>query len=93
MSEIQLTPETISAYKALITSPKDNGFEFTSITEYFEKSETVTAKHILAESYVNHINKPLPKVVLYIIMNEIYGQCIGRDENKIMGYYLKPKSK
>jgi len=77
MSEIQLTPETISAYKTVITNPKEHGLSFNAITDFFEQSETVTAKHELADAYIKHINKPLPKVILYIIRN--------------LGYYLKPK--
>lgn len=89
METIQLTPETVDAYKTLITKPKENGLQFDAITDCFEKSETVTAKHILAEAYIIHIDKPLPKVILYIIMDDLFGQCNGKDENGCLGYYLR----
>ncbi len=91
MSEntLQLTPEVIDAYKTLITDPKKHDMDFDAITECFEKSETVTAKHELADAYINHINKPLPKLILYIIMDDIFGQCNGRDKKGNAGYFLK----
>jgi len=89
MDDIQLTPETINAYKLCITDPKYQGLPFDAITNCFIKSGNVTAKHELAEAYINHINRPLPKVILYIIMDEIYGQCDGKDEKGNLGYHLK----
>lgn len=84
-----LNPETIDAYKTLITKPKENGLPFDAITECFDKSETVTAKHILAKQYIDYIGKPLPKVILYIIMDDLFGQCTGKDKNGDLGYKLK----
>ena len=88
---MDLTPETISAYKELITEPKKYGLEITAITDFFCKSDKVTANHILATAYVDHIQKPLPKVILYIIMDEIYGCCSEVDENGDLGYNLMIK--
>jgi hypothetical protein len=89
MGTIQLTPETISAYKKLITNPKENGLPFDAIADCFEKNETVVAKHELADAYIKHIDKPLPKAILYIIMDDIFGQCNGKDGNGNLGYYLR----
>lgn len=86
---MKITPEVIAAYKELVLNPQKNGLPIDSLTDCFEKSDTVTAKHLLAESYINHINKPLPKIILYIIMDDVFGQCDGKDENKDLGYHLK----
>lgn len=87
-----LTPETVSAYKELITDPQKHGLELIAITDFFVKSDKVTAKHILAKAYIDHIQKPLPKLILYIIMDEIYGCCRLKDENGNLGYNLTSKT-
>ena len=86
---MDLTPETVKAYETLLTKPKENGLKFRPINECFEKSETVTAKHILAKQYINEVNKPLPKFFVYIIMDKLFGQCDGKDKNGYGGYHLK----
>ncbi len=93
MSEIlSLNPEMVDAYKQIILDPIKFKMTFTPLQTYFEKSDTVTAKHILAKSYINHIQRDLPKVVLYIIMNDVYGQCRDKDADGHLGYYLKVKN-
>lgn len=83
-----LTPEVVSAYKELITNPKKHGLELTAITDFFIENDKVTAKHILAKAYADHIQKPLPKVIIYIIMDEIYGQCSEKADDGNLGYKL-----
>lgn len=85
---MNLTPQTIAVYQELITNPVKYGFEFTPITDFFEKSDIITAKHVLAESYILHVRERLPKLILYIIMDNIYGQCNGKDAKGNLGYYL-----
>lgn len=83
-----ITPKVIEAYKELLINPSKHNLTITPITECFKPSEKVTAKHILAEAYIRHINKPLPKLVLYIIMDEMYGTCMEKDLNGNLGYKL-----
>lgn len=83
-----LTPQTIDAYKQILSNPSKHGFNFKPLNECFSKSETVTAQHILFDSYVGYIAKPLPKVVFYIIMQEIHGQPFEKDEKGCLGYRL-----
>lgn len=91
---MQLTPELIDAYKQLITDPKKHGLnDITPVTEFFDKSEVVTAKHELAKAYMDHVARPLPKLVLYIIMDDLFGQCDGKDVKGLLGYHLTPKIK
>jgi hypothetical protein len=87
-----LNQETVAAYKTLITEPAKHGLiDIIPVTEFFEKSEKVTAKHILAKAYMDHVARDLPKVILYIIMDEIFGICDGKDEDGLLGYHLTPK--
>lgn len=82
MSEIiQLTPGHVAAYKELLTNLEKNGFNFRPITECFKEIETVTPKHELFNVYIDYLNKPLPKVMFYIIMDELYGHLIGQAIN------------
>ena len=84
-----LNEQTIGAYKELLTNPFKHGLTFKPITECFEKSEKVTAKHILAKEFTDYLDKPLPKVIFYIVMNQLFGQCDGKDENGNLGYHLR----
>lgn len=95
MSEtIRLSPGLVAAYKELLTNPKKNGFDFRPITECFREIETVTPKHELFNVYIEYLQKPLPKVIFYIIMDELYGNLTGRamdaeDKSGYLGYKLE----
>ena len=82
-----LSPEAVAAYKELMTNPKQHGLEFPPLSEVFVKCEEATAKHILFEQYVALIKKPLPKVMFYIIMDELYTIAKAADGN--LGYCVK----
>jgi hypothetical protein len=86
-----LSKEAVEAYKTLITDPKAHGLDFKPLEQCFEKSDTCRAQHLLFEDYVAYINKPLPKVIFYIIIQQIYGNCTGIDTaaNNSGGYFLK----
>ena len=86
---MELTPQAIGAYKELLSNPSKHGFSFKPLKDYFEESETVTAKHILFDQLLLSIRVPLPKVVFYILMDEMYGGTIGKDESGYVGYHLK----
>lgn len=86
---MEINLENINAYKTILLDPHKHGFEFDAITDCFAKSEVVVAKHLLADAYLKYMDKPLPKVFLYIIMNEVFGQCDGKDTDGNLGYHLK----
>lgn len=87
---MNLTPEAVNAYKELMTNPAPHGLSFKPLAECFEECEKVTPKHILYERYLEYLQKPLPKVIFYIIMDELYGHFIAKDEDtKNLGYRLK----
>lgn len=83
---MNLTPALVANFKKVIMDPAANDLPFKPMKEYFQKSETVTAKHILAQEYMKIVN--IPKLILYIIMDEEFGQCDGKDESGALGYHL-----
>jgi len=84
-----ITPAAVAAFKECITHPSNHGLSITPITDFFIPGEVVIPKHILARAYMDHINKPIPKLVLYIIMDEIYGVCTEKAADGCLGYRLK----
>ena len=88
---MNLTPKAVDAYKQLVTNPAEHGFfDYKPLAECFEESEEVTPKHIRFDSYVTYLSRPLPKILFYIIMDEIYGNLIAKDENTgDLGYKVK----
>ncbi len=92
-NKMQLNEQTIAAYKTLITEPAKHGLTITPLEEFFVKSDVVTAKHILAKNYMDHVApRDLPKVILYIIMDQVFGICDGKDAEGLLGYHLTPKT-
>lgn len=90
---MEINEESVKAYLAIISDPAKYQLSFRRIQECFEKSEIVTAKHLLADSYIVNEATELPKIFCYIIMDEIFGQCDGKDSNGDLGYHLKYKPK
>ncbi|MCX6216520.1 hypothetical protein [Spirosoma sp.] len=62
--------------------------DFKPIQECFQPSDKVTAKHLLFEQLISLIKVPLPKVIFYILMDEMYGDTIGKSEDGCAGYAL-----
>jgi hypothetical protein len=74
-----LTPELIEHAKKEV-----------QIEQYFQKSETATAKHILFKEFTEGTKwKGLPKIIFYILMDELYGQAKAADGN--LGYLVTLK--
>ncbi len=84
---MNITQESIAAYKELMTNPNGHGLTFPSLAQIFEETEQATAKHILFQQYINIIKKPLPKVFFYIIMDKLYQQAKAEDGN--IGYCVR----
>jgi hypothetical protein len=92
MENIVVCPESVAAFRELMTNPGKHGLSFPSLDNCFIASDTPTAKHILFKQYVDLINKPLPKIFFYIVMDEVFPK-IGIDPtNNCAGYYLKVKN-
>lgn len=86
---MELNTQAIDAYKQILSNPSQHGFSFKPLKECFEVSDKVTAKHILFEQLIEVIKVPLPKVIFYILMDEMYGFGNGKDEKGNLGYSLK----
>ena len=84
---MELNENSIAAFKTILTNPLKYGFSFKSIIDCFDKTEEATPKHILYNQYVEYIQKPLPKIFFYIIMDEMYEQ--KKAANNDMGYMVK----
>lgn len=89
-----LSQEAVSAYKELLSNPQNNNLPIKPITEVIVKSETVTAQHNLFNDFALYLksnlpNADLPKVIFYILLQEIFGNCTGKDETGAAGYHLK----
>jgi len=88
-NEIILCPEAVAAYKELMTNPKGNGLDIPSLEECIVVSDTIIAKHILYQQYIDLIQKPLPKVFFYIIIDELHFDKMGKGSDGNFGYKLK----
>lgn len=75
-----LTPEVVEYAK------KEVGIE-----QFYEKAETATPKHILFKEFTEQTKwKGLPKVIYYILMDELFPQAKAADGN--LGYMAKLKT-
>ena len=84
-----LNKETVDAYETILNNPSEYGLPIKPITEWFEECEEVTAKHELFEQLVNAIQRPMPKVIFYILMDKMYPSRIGNDSKGCAGYGLR----
>lgn len=91
---IPLTPETVKIASDILIGGqmKDfNGNQVPPFKECFEESETVTAKHILWNGFVEKTGCQIPKIFGYLVMDELFGQCTGKDSDGYAGYHKKLK--
>jgi hypothetical protein len=86
---MELNQQSVDAHLKLLSDPKAYGLPFRPIEECFEKSETVTAKHILAKEFIENEVPSLHKLFCYIVMDKVFGLCDGKDEKGSLGYHLK----
>lgn len=78
---INLSPELISFARKEI-----------EIKQYFETVEVCTANDILYKQFIESTKwKGLPKLIFYIVMDEEYGQCDGKNFEGNLGRFLKIK--
>ena len=78
-----LTPELVAAFKNKLTIDKD-----------FEPAEKDTASHVLYKEWKAFTGYDgIPKLIFYILMDEIYGPTGEVDESGCLGRKLKLKPK
>ncbi len=75
-----LTPEVIEHAKKEV-----------DITQYFISAETATPKHLLFKEFTEKTKwKGLPKIIFYILMDQLYQ--IGKADNGDLGYMASLKN-
>jgi len=89
MNTLTITPDVINSYKLLLTKPEEYGLDFPAITTCLIKSDVPTEKSELVKSYLTYINRSIPKVIMYIIIDQIFPENCGIYTNNRMCYYLK----
>ena len=88
MSTVNFSREYMDAHRTILSNPGQYNFPFKPFKDCFAQSDTVTAKHILAEQYIKYIDKPVIKLVVYVLMNEIFGEPFLKDSKGNLGYSL-----
>ncbi|MBX7242582.1 MAG: hypothetical protein K1X92_12645 [Bacteroidia bacterium] len=66
---------TIGEYTEILNNPQDYGLDMKPFKAYFQKSDEVTAQHELAEQFRNDINSNVPRLVIYILLQEHFGNA------------------
>jgi hypothetical protein len=84
-----LNEATVGMFRSLVLHPEQHGLPFPTLKECFEVATSAKANHLLYEDYLLLIeNRPLPKVIFYILMTEVFGPMNGKDEKGNLGYLL-----
>lgn len=79
---IPLTQQTIDLYTDFLVNPEKYNCDYRPLKECFKIVEKITPQDELYKQYVSYINKPLPKLVFYIIMRDMYPTLFGADMYK-----------
>jgi len=87
---MELNEESVNAHFVLMTNPKEYNLPFRPFEECFEKSDEVTAQHILYRYYKTE-NPNCAKVFFYIILEKIYERAYLKDKDGYLGYPMKYK--
>lgn len=76
---IPMTPESVALFRKFVEHPEEfDGCDYKPIRECFQKSDRCTPQHILFGEYIAYLKRPLPKVMFYIIMDEIFPELKGK---------------
>ncbi len=73
--EIVVTPETVAIASEILIDGQMTDFNGNKVPPFehcFELSETVTAKHILWESFVDKTGCRIPKLFGYLVMDKVW---------------------
>lgn len=61
-----------------------------NLQQYFARSEKCTPKHLLFKEFIEKTKwKGLPKLIFYILMDELYPRSIAKAPNGDLGYLLE----
>lgn len=89
---MELNQQQVDAYKTILNDPQAHGMPFKPLKDNFTTSDEVIAKHLLWEQFEAHIERQIPKVIFYILMDETYPELIGKGLDGNAGYKLKIKT-
>jgi hypothetical protein len=90
MSEgtLVLNEQSVAAYKELLQNPGGHGLPFRPIKECFKPADVATPKDVLFNDFVTEVPS-CPKVIFYIIMDELYTNEIANAPDGKSGYKLQ----
>lgn len=86
---ITITEELVANVKVGMLDPKAAGRPQRPLSEIFTPADEVTAKHVLAGCLKAYDYPRMPKLLIYIIMDEIYGVAKDKDKSGAAGYHLQ----
>jgi len=87
---MELNEATIATFRMLIFEPEKQGLPFPTLKECFKPATVARANDLLYADYMILIeNRPLPKVIFYILMREAFGDPNGKDKDGSLGYRLR----
>jgi hypothetical protein len=84
---MELNTETVSAYRELLANPKKHNLPFPSFRDLFLPSDDAISKHVVHAEYEKRVDRNIPKVIFYILLDEIFPQ--KNDDSGNLGYCLK----
>lgn len=92
-NSIRITPEVIAQYTDFLVNPKKYNCTYKPLMECFVEGDHYEPQHLLYNQYADYIQKPLPKAVFYIIMQNNFSGYYGKDMREgtrhDFGYKLK----
>ena len=93
MESIPLTPSIIGRFTDFLVNPEKWDCTYKPLKACFVEGDHYEPQHLLYRQYVDYIQKPLPKVIFYIIMQEQFPEYRGTDDRPGMsgdiGYKLR----
>jgi len=84
---MNVTTELVSVYRDMLANPSKHNLPFQSFREIFLPSDDAIAKHEVHDTYQKIINREIPKIIFYIILDGIFPQ--KNDEKGNLGYCVK----
>ena len=83
-----ITPDVIEAHREVLTNPNLYGLPITPLAECFVSADEAIPAHILHKQYEKRIDRNVPKVIFYIIMDGAFPATKAKAPNGDMGYKL-----
>lgn len=85
---MELDPQTIEAYKECLNNPAKYNLKMQPFKDYFVQSENITALHVLAKDFQENVNRNVTKFIIYLLLQDHFGNPNGKDTEGFGGYNL-----